>query len=176
MPVIFGTGSVESRNQELHPGLPREWQEAKLYSHHLLPPRMCISRKPDQKQRLDFIPGSPTWYAGVPSSGLSHCAAMSITDVIFLYTASYIWNKTVDWWVIYCPGKLRTSPQWYKSANQLAGMKHREWWWMTFSMCNANVVNKTRLKETTWKQNPLISHLARALSSFLMQFQSLEVC
>lgn len=90
MPVIFGTGSVESRNQELHPSLPREWQEAKLYSHHLLPPRMCISRKPDQKQRLDFIPGSPKWYAGVPSSGLSHCAAISITDVIFLYTASYI--------------------------------------------------------------------------------------
>lgn len=41
----LGLGKAEARRQELNPGLTHSWKEPTHMNHHLLPARLCISRK-----------------------------------------------------------------------------------------------------------------------------------
>lgn len=70
-------------SQEFSPGLPCTWQGTKYLSHHLLPPRVIVSRKLDGKRRQDAVPGTPSWDMGVPSGSLTNALQHLPLDVTF---------------------------------------------------------------------------------------------
>lgn len=51
-----GPGEARAGSRELSPGLPHMWQGLKYLSHHLVPPRMCISTELELRAELEFKP------------------------------------------------------------------------------------------------------------------------
>lgn len=59
LPTVARMRTDVTSSLELSPNLLREWKVTGYLRHHLLPPRMCVSRKLDQKWRQDSNPGTP---------------------------------------------------------------------------------------------------------------------
>lgn len=56
------------------PRIPLQIQQRSRYlSHHVLPPKVCISRKLDQKQNVDLNPGTLIRSTDIPSGHFHHC-------------------------------------------------------------------------------------------------------
>lgn len=58
-----GLGQTEASTQDLHPGLPQEWQEPKSLSLYLLLPRHV--NRSEWEQRQDSLPGTLRRGAGI---------------------------------------------------------------------------------------------------------------